>query len=626
MPLTEFRDFAVELQKMYCIKNENYFDELAAFLADNDWFGVTVQWKDKNMYVNPTEFADIMPAIKRHFDMAFLSEDKQRERLEEMLAEKDNNTFEKLKKFYETFDIPDDTRLQLNEFIFRYLKVDVCFVTDAGLKELVDVVCENIPKYVGDAFTMFLAWVKEHYSVCYVNDYMLTKRISREDENEAYEQEDYLQLLYYLYCPSYIDDRHMYQKAAQSKNYADTWLYLALHFICALRDTDLVRIPHPRLEREPEDILKDIKRGTFTDKEAVKVIYSIIYPLRNSPLKPNKTKRYSSVPYIKFDVPESCEVHIGMLFAIAEAHRIIAGVSDNEPLIRVIKSYREISKNMGDEIGMLFIESDFKARRMNKAYMQSIFELTDTVSQNGDEFSTKGYMMAAFARSHKGSFGEFAHTTYRYLKDANMSGLTPEYVAKELFERGVLSFIPSMLLKMITGGGYNRLTVQNQTRLIKELGMSPGEIETAVKVSDSAFRKSAETAADIYRNTDRETVINVLHRMGNGEAVSKMRECGCLYSAFGKLCPYDDNHNCMNCDYEISSKSTIFLMTSEFNRLNGLYKSAESLNEKEKCESMIVNIVMPAMNEILTCAGETYGSEAAQMLGEIIKESTAGED
>lgn len=626
MPVIEFKEFAVEVRKMYQIPKENYFDELAAFFADNDWFGINPEWKDGKMYIDSDAFADVLPAIKQHFDIASLREDEQNAMVEQLLAGKAEKTFDKLICFYKTFDIPEETRRQLNEFILKHLKTDICLVTDAGLKELVSVACEDIPKYVGDAFTMFLAWVKEHYKVCYANDYMLTNRISREDENGAYEQEDYLQLLYYLYCPSYIEDNHMYQKATLSKNYADTWLYLALHFICALRDTDLVRIPHPRLEREPEDILKDIKRGTFTDKEAVKVIYSIIYPLRNSPLKPNKTKRYSSVPYIKFDVPESCEVHIGMLFAIAEAHRIIAGVSDNEPLIRVIKSYREISKNMGDEIGMLFIESDFKARRMNKAYMQSIFELTDTVSQNGDEFSTKGYMMAAFARSHKGSFGEFAHTTYRYLKDANMSGLTPEYVAKELFERGVLSFIPSMLLKMITGGGYNRLTVQNQTRLIKELGMSPGEIETAVKVSDSAFRKSAETAADIYRNTDRETVINVLHRMGNGEAVSKMRECGCLYSAFGKLCPYDDNHNCMNCDYEISSKSTIFLMASEFNRLNGLYKSAESLNEKEKCESMIVNIVMPAMNEILTCAGETYGSEAAQMLGEIIKESTAGED
>ena len=580
MPVIEFKEFAVEVRKMYQIPKENYFDELAAFFADNDWFGINPEWKDGKMYIDSDAFADVLPAIKQHFDIASLREDEQNAMVEQLLAGKAEKTFDKLICFYKTFDIPEETRRQLNEFILKHLKTDICLVTDAGLKELVSVACEDIPKYVGDAFTMFLAWVKEHYKVCYANDYMLTNRISREDENGAYEQEDYLQLLYYLYCPSYIEDNHMYQKATLSKNYADTWLYLALHFICALRDTDLVRIPHPRLEREPEDILKDIKRGTFTDKEAVKVIYSIIYPLRNSPLKPNKTKRYSSVPYIKFDVPESCEVHIGMLFAIAEAHRIIAGVSDNEPLIRVIKSYREISKNMGDEIGMLFIESDFKARRMNKAYMQSIFELTDTVSQNGDEFSTKGYMMAAFARSHKGSFGEFAHTTYRYLKDANMSGLTPEYVAKELFERGVLSFIPSMLLKMITGGGYNRLTVQNQTRLIKELGMSPGEIETAVKVSDSAFRKSAETAADIYRNTDRETVINVLHRMGNGEAVSKMRECGCLYSAFGKLCPYDDNHNCMNCDYEISSKSTIFLMAREFNRLNGLYKSAESLRRK----------------------------------------------
>lgn len=626
MPVIEFKKFAVEVRKMYQIPKENYFDELAAFFADNDWFGINPEWKDGKMYIDSDAFADVLPAIKQHFDISSLREDEQNAMVEQLLAGKAERTFDKLICFYKTFDIPEETRRQLNEFILKHLKTDICLVTDAGLKELVSVACEDIPKYVGDAFTMFLAWVKEHYKVCYANDYMLTNRISREDENGAYEQEDYLQLLYYLYCPSYIEDNHMYQKAARSKNYADTWLYLALHFICALRDTDIVRIPHPRLEREPEDILKDIKKGTFTDKEAVKVIYSIIYPLRNSPLKPNKTKRYSSVPYIKFDVPKSCEAHIGILFAIAEAHRIIAGVPDSEPLIRVIKSYREISKNMGDEIGMLFIESDFKARRMNKAYMQSIFELTDTVSQNSDEFSTKGYMMAAFARSHKGSFGEFAHTTYRYLKDANMSGLTPEFVAKELFERGVLSFIPSMLLKMITGGGYNRLTVQNQTRLIEELGMSPGEIETAVKVSDNAFRKSAETAADIYRNTDRETVINALHRMGNGEAVSKMSECGCLYSAFGKLCPYDDNHNCMNCDYEISSKSTIFLMASEFNRLNGLYKSAESLNEKEKCESMIVNIVMPAMNEMLTCAGETYGSDAAQMLGDIIKESTAGED
>ena len=37
-------------------------------------------------------------------------------------------------------------------------------------------------------------------------------------------------------------------------NYADTWLYLGLHFICALRSTDLERLGHPKLTREPLEV------------------------------------------------------------------------------------------------------------------------------------------------------------------------------------------------------------------------------------------------------------------------------------------------------------------------------------------------------------------------------------
>ena len=151
--------------------------------------------------------------------------------------------------------------------------------------------------------------------------------------------------------------------------------------------------------------------------------------------------------------------------------------------------------------------------------------------------------------------------------------------------------------------------------------MSPGEIETAVMISEDAFKKSEETAIDMFNATGKDVILKALHRMGNGEAVSKLSECGCLYSAFGRMCPYDDNHNCMSCDFKITMKSTMFFMVSEFNRLNALYKSAASLNEKEKCESILVKIVMPAMNEMLTCAAETYGTDVARMLEEIIKEA-----
>jgi hypothetical protein len=257
--------------------------------------------------------------------------------------------------------------------------------------------------------------------------------------------------------------------------------------------------------------------------------------------------------------------------------------------------------------------------------MQSVFVLTDNVMEENDEFNTKGYMMAALARSHKGSYGEFAKTTYTYLKDAKLSGLSPEFVARELFERGVLSFIPSMLLKMITDGEYNKLSVHNQTRLIKELDMTPTEIETTVRKATASFKKSAEIVNKLYTSSDRDSIIKALHRIGNGEAVSKQNECECLYTAFRKVCPYDENHNCIGCDYEISTKSTMFLMVSEYNRLMDLYKNSESLNEKEKNEYMLKRIVLPAMDEMITCVAENYGEHALSVLEKILEENINGQ-
>ncbi|WP_041703544.1 hypothetical protein [Lachnoclostridium phytofermentans] len=114
--------------------------------------------------------------------------------------------------------------------------------------------------------------------------------------------------------------------------------------------------------------------------------------------------------------------------------------------------------------------------------------------------------------------------------------------------------------------------------------LTPAEIENIVSKATASFKKTSELVSKLYSSSDRSSIIKALHRIGNGEAVSKQDECECLYTAFDKVCPYDVNHNCMICDYEISTKSTMFLMVSEYNRLMELYKSSESLNEKEKNE------------------------------------------
>lgn len=621
MPMLEFKKYASKLKELCQIESDSFFQDLTVFLVDNHWFGITPEWKDGYMYVEPSDFQEHLPLIQEYFQNYTKSSGEKHEILKEKLRRTLPDTSEKLETFYEQFHTPAGIRCQVTSFLLKYVKCDICLLTDEKLIKIVEILCEEEMKNVGDCFTMFLSWYMSHHQTKYHNEYVLSQRQSKKETNGAVDLDDYLQLLYFLYNPGYIEKNHMYERAADSKNYVDTWLYLAIHFFCALRDSDIVRIYHPKLNREPSEVLAMVKAGTYPEEEARMALYSVTWRLNYLPFTPNKTKKHSGISDIKFHVPESAEAHIGTLFAIAEAHRLLAGVPDDAPLIRCIKSFQNISRYMGDEIGSLFLEADFRARAMNKSYLQSIFMLTGDVDGEVDELNMKGYIMAALARSHKGSYGEFAKTTYTYLKDAKMSGLTPEFVAMELFERGVLSCIPSMLLKMLSGGKYNRLSVTSQTEMIKELDMSPAEIEITIRSANASMKRAVQTVNEIYSASDKETVLKALHRIGNGAAVSKMDECECLLSAFGKMCPYDDKHGCMDCAYEISTKATMFLMVSEYNRLMALYKTAEDGTEKAKNKYMLQKIVLPSMDEMISCMADTYGEGAVKILEKIVKEN-----
>jgi len=311
------------------------------------------------------------------------------------------------------------------------------------------------------------------------------------------------------------------------------------------------------------------------------------------------------------------------LFAICEAHRQIEGVSDDTPLVRCISDYDRITRYMGEEIGSLFLEANFRSRSVNKSYMQAFDMFTDDILGTSG-MQMKGYILAALARSHKGSYGEFARTTAVYLKDANFSGLTAEFVAMELFERGVLSFIPAMLLKMITGTEYNRLSVQKQTELIKILDMTPNEVEEIVKISATSQNKAKETLVKVLgaENNQKDELLQVLHNIGSGTAVSKQNECLCLMTALHKMCPYADRKQCIGCEYEISTKATVFLLVSEYNRMLGLYENAKDTLTRNKYKTLLKEHILPSLDEILQCTGEQYGDKAREMLEEIVRENT----
>lgn len=398
--------------------------EIVAFLLDNNYFGTTLSLIENKAFVEDKDVLNILKPLT-----LFLTKPMESSALVEMLVERFPETTGFLQKFFDEEQTEESIKFYVMDFLLYHLKKDVFLYKDDELKELVEMASMELTKKHGDYLTFFFSWLKTETKTQYYADFVMEKRYTMTVQNEAYDFEDYLKLFYYLLTPDYVEDNQMYQKAARSRNYLDTWLFLSMHFICSIRYTDMQRINHPVLPYNAEEVIEKISDDTFTDNDARYVLLTITQRMSVLPLTPNKTSAYSNIPYVKFHIPKSCEVHFGKLFALAEAHRQLDGTTD-EPIIRKITTHKEIERYMGEEIGDLFLYDDFHSRSATKSYLQMLYQYADDVlDEDSEGISFKGYLIASFARSHKGDFNQFAQTTFEYLKDAKLNGLTPEFVA-----------------------------------------------------------------------------------------------------------------------------------------------------------------------------------------------------
>lgn len=590
-------------------------EKVSGFLLDNEWFGVSINLDDYTISEKDAE------VLKNHIK-DYLTTPPGIKSMEGIFSKKFPSTSELFVQFAEEEKLSETNRFYLLDFLAYYLTKDLFLYSDAEVETLVEVATEVLTKSQGNILIQFIKWLLNKGVTRYRVSFEMTKRYTIESANGAYELDEYLGLMYYLFNENYIIKNDMLCKAANSKNYADTWLYLGLHFIFALRSTDLERLGHPKLTREPLEVLEAVVDGTWSSSEARRTLLSITTRLTYLNLTPNKTKNASNVAQLKFHVPESCQVLIGTLLAICEAHfQLQIPYNAENPLIRQIKTYEKITSYMGEEIGNLFLERNFSSRSANKSYLQSVAMLADDVLEEKSELNIKGYFLAALARSHKGDFNEFAQTTTTYLKDAQLGQLKPEMVAKELFERGVLSMIPSMLLTIVTRGKYKKLSPSQQTQMIKSLDLTPIEIEKTLELSIRADSRSQQALKTLVENNvDPEQLLTICHRIGNGEAFSKQGESMCLLSALGKLCSYDDRQHCVGCQYELQTKSTLLLLIGEFNRLNKQYQKLKNELERGKVRAILEKQIKPCLTEMLQALSEQYGEAVLSDYEDIIKE------
>lgn len=620
--MTDLKERIQSIGEHFGITDPDFMLNISRLLVNNNWYGCHPVQENDKILLSDKDYKRIEKELSTYCELYSLDEQEKADYLIEKLSSILPKTAMLLSKYFKVNKIEPKSCHYLADFLLSFLPGELPESTDLEIGALMENGYEVLSKIYGDILADFINWTHTKVKTVYRNLYFMDKYADRTEESSAYDPDTYLSLLYHLYNSQYIAENDMYSRAAESKDYTDTWLFLSLHFLCSLRSTDLDRIPHPRLMKAPNIILEEIDNDAFSPESARAIVHSIIWALETLRLTPNKTQGVSGVGTLKFFVPESVEIHIGTLFAAAEAHFQLANEDPSKPLIRRITTYEQIARYMGDEIGDLFLEANFHSRSANKSYLQMIYILTDDILGVNDDFHIKGYMLAALARTHKGSYGDFAKTTSIYLKDAKMNGYTPEFIAKEMFERGVLSMTVSMLLKILIGKQYDRLSVESQTRLIKEVNLSPEDAENCVAIMQNSFQQSTKLVSDIYNHSSQRELINILHRIGNGDAASKTGSCMCLMTAMGKICPHPENKNCPSCEYEISTKMTLFLMVREVKRLQGIYQNTKNNIERQRCKAMVIDIILPCVDKMLCAMDEMYGPEARKTLETIIEEAS----
>lgn len=417
--------------------------------------------------------------------------------------------------------------------------------------------------------------------------------------NEAYPLEDFAVMAYCVWNEEMWEKQALIQKALQNKSFADLWLFVALHFICALRTSDMTRLPAPALPFSGEIILKKIASRAFTSQDASLLTHDLSIRLKLKPMKPSKTSRYEGAPELKIFVPESLNVPLGFIIAIVLAHHpeIHPGASFVKPTNNLVNMRKFFGERFIGAIG----NRRFNSRRANKSYLQGIDILGDALGK------PKGYMLASLARSHKRGIGSLSEITDIYLRDAKFSGYSPEFIISQMFERGVFGFIPAVLLEAYAGGEYIKLPVTAQTQLIREIGLPPHKIEWLAEATELAMIKSRKAVGKLLKSP-MDIGVNIsciLQNIASGNAPSRQNECLCLMTAIGFPCAFSERDSCIGCGYEIYTKTAMHTLMSEYASIVHIKNNAMP-SEAQRYGKILEQAILPAVAQILTTMNFLY--------------------
>ena len=599
--------------------SRNHKLDFLEFMDLNNWFGCTYEMKEATPWIHAQDADKIIAPLKLWL-AAYRKPG--HEKLVLMLERYSSiypNTCGLYKRFVtdrQLMDIPSAWKLL--DFVLSELSKELTEFDETDVERLVQKLEDGATRSVAQLFADFLSEININGAPISNWTYTFKSRERTGWINTAYPMDDYAVAAYCVFNEEMWARQGLVEKAVGNKTYAGLWLFIAMHFLCAIRPGDLERLPAPALPYSNQTVLDKIANNVFTEREAAAIVDEFILRLELKPLKPSKTSGTAEVPNLTLYVPESLKAPFGIIVAIALAHH--TEIHTGEGFIKPVKDLANIRAFFGKEFMLAMGGKRISSQRLNKTYLQGI-----EVYGGDEQGKPKGYMLASLARSHKSGIGRLSETTDVYLKDARFSGYKPEFIILQMFERGVFSFIPSVLLETYAGPSYIRLPITSQTKLIGELGLSAFQIEGIGEAMKRAMIRSRKAVAEALklRPGVGGGIGAVLQNIASGNSPSRQTGCLCLLSAVGAPCPKPDHGSCIGCGYEIYTKSIMYTLVSEYRRMLDAKALSGGIDAKRR-QMILEQAILPAISEMLMSAKVLYPDADITELLNIIEDGLNG--
>jgi hypothetical protein len=574
------------------VKNRNKYID---FLENHDYFGIEIKeseeilfdLSEREEFYITKEDALFLDYESRQFFQEFGLTEKEKTRWIINHSKGHQVSLDYIKKYLTyIYDEENIYTPSLTEFVRTIFDMsDIKQLTD---EDVISAIEEAETVRTKELLTEFFKYVAKYENVKYHN-IDLKKR--ENDAEPAYPYEDFVRLAKILFNSDYDKEHNLTFKALENSNYTEMWMFLACHYVCGWRSSDICdRWVYPNLKSNDNPfkinlstLKEDILNESISDETYVSIALYTIRKIEMAYNIPQKT----GLGKLRSEIVPELRVFFGKLALIAEYHHITSSEGYmNAHRASRYRSWIICRDFFGEDIFSIIGKHSISSRRLNKSYLQGIEQST---RDNGNT-TLLAHVIASFARNHSN-----IDTTAIYLKDHGLTGESAEVVLYMMMQRGVFSVSLYNALIAAFPDAFEKLSAKEQTLIMEKIPLSAYEIET-VGTSLVASDRMIEVLSQ-GKSEEPTEILKAMFALAQDKGKAKDAGIYCKKKALGFCCENPTYESCLAnlCRYHVFTSDGIPSLVKVIKD----YREKEITTGNRKYGIALRMQIIPAFQEVI---------------------------